>query len=97
MQFRYDREISDSWNSICRYVLPLIGHAIEEKLIVPAQLLKLNSLEFHDNQYGGFQSGLSLFHYACKSAQLNFVEMFIVPKAIDRLITVNNNKCAAIG
>jgi ankyrin repeat protein len=64
------------WRGICRYVIPILGRALEERLL---NLETLNEIEYDYKddgcKDGDFEYGLRLFHYACKSADLDMVKI----------------------
>jgi hypothetical protein len=78
------------WRAVCRYVIPLIGATIEQGVFTLDHLQELDDMGFYYDPKGDFEAGLTLFHYACKSANLSLVQD-LYPK------TCNNvNQCTSV-
>lgn len=62
------------WRGVCRYVIPMIGYAIEENVCGLHDISQLDDIKYYYHHDGDYENGLTLFHYACKAANLPLIE-----------------------
>lgn len=71
------------WYAICRYVIPVIGSAIEYHVFTMNHMNQLVEIEYYDDPQGDYENGLTLFHYACISANYRLLETLCLKPCSD--------------